>query len=91
MLAWPAHQQKLVVVKMSRSTVTLFEIAFVDRLVIKNALKSKFTDFEVSVLHESTRHAGVEYIITRVIKHFKKSQIPAFSPIKFLSMLKTLG
>jgi hypothetical protein len=66
------------------------EIASVKRLVIENALISKFTDFEDSVLHESARHAGAEYIITRNIKSFKSTKIPAFTPTGFLSMLESL-
>jgi len=73
------------------SIMALFEVASVNRLVIENALKSKFTDFEDSVLHESARHAGAEYIITRNIKDFKKSKIPAFTPTEFVSMLESLG
>ncbi len=72
------------------SIVGLFEVASVNRIVIESALKSKFTDFEDSVLHESARHAGVEYIITRNIKDFKKSKIPVFTPTEFLSILETL-
>lgn len=71
------------------SIIALFEVASVNRLVIESALKSKFIDFEDSVLHESARHAGVEYIITRNIKDFKKTKIPAFTPIEFLSMLES--
>jgi predicted nucleic acid-binding protein len=59
--------------------------------VIENALKSKFSDFEDSVLHESARHAGAEYIITRNIKDFKNTKIPVFTPTEFLSMLESLG
>jgi len=73
------------------SIIALFEVASVNRLVIENALKSKFTDFEDSVLHESARHAGAEYIITRNIKDFKSSKIPAYTPTEFLSMLESLG
>ena len=73
------------------SIMALFEIASVNRLVIENALVSKFNDFEDSVLHESARHAGAEYIITRNIKDFKKSKIPAFSPTEFLNMLESLS
>ncbi len=72
------------------SMMALFEVAAVNRIVIESALNSKFTDFEDSVLHESARHAGVEYIITRNIKDFKKSKIPAFTPTEFLSMLESL-
>ena len=39
--------------------MALFEVASVNRLVIENALQSKFADFEDSVLHESARHAGI--------------------------------
>lgn len=74
-----------------RSIMTLFEVASVNRVVIENALKTKFTDFEDSVLHESARHAGAEYIITRNIKDFSKSQIPTYTPTEFLSMLESLG
>lgn len=73
------------------SIMALFEIAPVNRLVIENALVSKFSDFEDSVLHESARHAGAEYIITRNAKDFKKSKIPVFTPGEFLNMLESLG
>ena len=72
------------------SIMALFEVASVNRLVIENALKSKFSDFEDSVLHESARHAGAEYIITRNIKDFKKSKIPVYTPTEFLNMLESL-
>ena len=73
------------------SIMALFEIASVNRLVIENALKSKFSDFEDSVLHESARHAGVEYIITRNIKDFKKSKMPVYTATEFLTMLESLS
>ena len=72
------------------SIMALFEIASVNRLVIENALKSNFSDFENSVLNESAKHAGAEYIITRNIKDFKKSTIPAYTATEFLSMLESL-
>jgi len=70
--------------------MALFEIASVNRLVIENALKSKFSDFEDAVLHESARHAGAEYIITRNFNDFKITKIPAFTPTEFLNMLESL-
>ncbi len=72
------------------SIMALFKIASVNRLVIENAIKSKITDFEDSVLHESAKHAGVDYIVTRNIKDFKKTKIPVFTPTEFLSMLESL-
>ncbi|OEU59048.1 MAG: twitching motility protein PilT [Desulfobulbaceae bacterium S3730MH12] len=74
-----------------KSIMALFEVASVNRLVIENALESKFSDFEDSVLHESARHAGAEYIVTRNIKDFTKSKIPAYTPTEFLSMIESLS
>jgi predicted nucleic acid-binding protein len=78
-------------IKSINSLMALFEVASVNSLVIENALKSKCIDFEDSVLHESARYAGAEYIVTRNIKVFKKSEIPVFTPTELLSMLETLG
>lgn len=70
--------------------MVLIEVAAVNRLVIENALESKFTNFEDSILHESTIHAGVEYIVSRNIKDFKNAKVPVSTPIEFLSMLESL-
>ncbi len=85
------HLDKEKALNSINSIMGLFEIASVNRIVIESALTTKFTDFEDSVLHESTRHAGVEYIITRNINDFKKSKIPVFTPTEFLSMLESLS
>ena len=76
--------------KSIHSIVSLFEIASVNRVVIENALKSNFADFEDAVVSESARHAGVEYIITRNVVDFKKSKIPAYTPTEFLGILESL-
>ncbi len=71
--------------------MSLFEVASVNRLVLENALVSKFTDFEDSVLHEAGRHCGAEYIVTRNISDFKHAKLPAYTPTEFLSMLESLA
>jgi len=73
-----------------QSLLSLFEIASVNRVVIENALKSKFSDFEDAVLHESARHSGAQYIVTRDITDFKKSKIPVYTPTEILGMLESL-
>lgn len=52
----------------------LFEVASVNRIVIESALKSKFTDFKDSILHESARHAGVNYIISKILRILKNQK-----------------
>ncbi len=49
-----------------------------------------FSDFEDSVLHESARHSGAQYIVTRDITDFKKSKIPVYTPTEILGMLESL-
>ncbi len=58
--------------------------------MLKKAIKSKFNDFEDSVIHESALHAGAQYIITRNIKDFKRSKLPVFEPHEFINMIELL-
>lgn len=77
-------------IKHIRLLLSLFEIAPVNRVVVENALECNFSDYEDAVIVESAQHAGVEYIITRNIKDFKKSAIPVFTPLDFIQVLTSL-
>ena len=52
------------------------------------ALTSPVTDFEDAVLIESAVRSHVDYIITRNLKDFTKSQIPVLSPSQLLKKLE---
>ena len=73
-----------------RLLLSLFTIAPVNRSVIENGLECNFTDYEDAVIVEAAQHSGVEYIITRNIKDFKKSSVPVFTPSDFLQVLASL-
>ena len=73
-----------------RLLLSLFEIAPVNRMVVENALECNFPDYEDAAIVESAQHAGVEYIITRNIKDFKKSSIPVYTPSGFIQALTSL-
>lgn len=73
-----------------KSLITLFDIASVNRTVIEDALKSKFSDFEDSVIYQSSRHVGADAIVTRDPKGFKKSKLPVYSPIELLKILEAI-
>ncbi|MBF0274559.1 MAG: PIN domain-containing protein [Nitrospinae bacterium] len=73
-----------------QTLLALFEIAPVNRIVLENALKGKWKDYEDSVLQESAVHSGVEYIITRDVSGFKNSKLPVYSPDEFLTILETI-
>ena len=68
----------------------LFEIASVGRLVIEEALKSKFTDFEDAVIYQAAYHAGADGIVTRDYKGLKKSKLPVYNPIELLNILRAI-
>ncbi len=67
--------------------ISLFVIAPVNRVVLERAIKSKFNDFEHAVIHESALIAGAQYIVTRNITDFKRSQLPVFEPSELISHL----
>ena len=56
----------------------------VDKNVIEQALKSKFTDFEDAVQYFSAKQFGATIIITRNKQDFTNSAIPCQTPIEFL-------
>ncbi len=72
------------------SLLSLFVIAPVNRIVIENAINSKFNDFEDAVLHAAAQHAGAKYIVTRNSIDFKKSQLSVFEPPELVNALKLL-
>ena len=74
-----------------QTLLALFVIAPVNRVVLEDAAKSKFKDFEDAVLHESAIHAGAEYIVTRNLADFKKSKLPTFSPVDLINSLESLS
>ena len=50
----------------------IFQVSQVDKSCLESALNSKITDFEDAVLDESAYREGVDGIITRNEKDFKK-------------------
>ncbi len=70
------------------SLFKLFEIATVDRKVLITALEADDTDYEDSVIYKSAFFSGVDIIITRDTKGFKKSNIPVYTPDEMIKLLK---
>ena len=70
--------------------VALLEIAPVNRVVIKDALRSGFSDFEEAIVCQAAYHAVADAIVTRDRKGFKKSEIPVYSPTEILNILRSI-
>ena len=63
------------------------EISGIDRYKIKNALSNNsFKDVEDCLQLECAKDFSADYIVTRNIKDFLKSDIPAILPDDFLKM-----
>jgi len=62
-----------------KKLLSLFEVAPVNRHVLESALMLDFNDSEDAVIHEAACHMGVDAIVTRNQKDFKKSRMPVYS------------
>ena len=61
------------------------EIVGIDRSKIINAVNNeRFTDIEDCLQYECAREFSADYIVTRNVKDFQNSTIPAISPDEFL-------
>jgi len=69
------------------SLTMMFDVVPVNKIVLQNALKSKFLDFEDAVLKESAVNSGVDGIVTRNPKDFKSSTLPIYNPKELITVL----
>jgi len=69
------------------SLTMMFDVVPVNKIVLQNALKSKFLDFEDAVLNESAVNSGVDGIATRNPKDFKSSTLPIYNPKELITVL----
>jgi predicted nucleic acid-binding protein len=59
----------------------------INERILNKALNSSIEDFEDAVIETSSNDKGVEYIITRNIKDFKKSAVKAITPEELLVVI----
>ena len=71
-----------------RELLAIFDVACVDRDVLRGALDLGFSDYEDAVLHEAARAAGATAIVTRDGRGFARSSLPVFTPSELLAALQ---
>jgi predicted nucleic acid-binding protein len=71
-----------------RALLAIFNVACVDREVLRGALDTGFSDYEDAVLHEAARAAGAAAIVTRNGKDFSRSSLPVFDPTELLAAVQ---
>ena len=67
--------------------LSLLEVAPVNRAVLESALEGTYDDFEDGVVSEAASRVGAKAIITRNIRHYRNSSVPAYLPTEILKML----
>ena len=72
-------------IKIISGIMQIFEIIETNKAILETALLSNITDFEDAVIVESAKIRKVDYIITRNIKDFKSSPVPAMLPEEYLA------
>ena len=65
--------------------LSLVQILSVDESTIKKAAMSEFKDFEDAIQNFCAEEGGLNHIITRNLKDFKKSKLSIQTPKEFLA------
>jgi predicted nucleic acid-binding protein len=68
--------------------LSVFRIAPVKESTLRLALESKISDFEDAVQFAAANEVAAEFIVTRNVGDYKKSEVPATTPDLFLATLK---
>lgn len=71
-----------------RKLLSFLEVAAVNHTVIEGALEGKIRDFEDGVISESALIVEARAIITRNIRDYRDSKVPAYTPDEFLKIIK---
>lgn len=66
------------------SLISFIDVLAIDKAIILNALKSEIDDFEDSVQIHASISNSIDFIITRNISDYIKSEVPAFTPKDFV-------
>ena len=71
-----------------KTLLDIFNVAAVDKGVLRAAVDDGFGDFDDAVLYESAKANNIDIIVTRNIKDFKKAGISVMTPAQFLALGK---
>lgn len=72
------------------SLFEIFHLCSVNQVVLEEALNSGFKDYEEAVQYQSALQAGLDGILTRNKKDYRKSDLPVYTPNELLKALETL-
>ena len=70
--------------KIISKILQVYDVINIDKEILDKAVLSNITDFEDAVIVESAKANNIDCIITRNIKDFKYSTVPAMLPEEYL-------
>lgn len=70
-----------------RDLLDLFDVAPVDRTILRRALEGPLTDFEDAVLYEAALAQGADAIVTRNVRDFRKADLPVWLPAEAVARM----
>ncbi|MCM1167967.1 MAG: PIN domain-containing protein [Lachnospiraceae bacterium] len=73
--------------KVLNTLFALFEVADTFALDCKTAVSLPINDYEDAVMAQTAVRISADYVITRNLKDYKASPVPAISPVDFLELL----
>lgn len=73
---------------MLKKILSIFSIAPVNKIVLERAIDSSISDCEDAVTNESAIISGLEGIVTRYTRDFKKSKLSIYDPAELTAILK---
>ncbi len=71
--------------------LSVFQAAAIDGSVVQSALQAGDSDFEYAVSAAAAHSQHCDYIVTRNLKGFRKSPVPAVTPGALLAMIYGVG
>jgi len=71
-----------------KSLLSIFQVSQVNKSVLEFALNSNFKDFEDAVQYYSGKCAGINCVVTRNTKDYKKTKLPIYTPTELWSILQ---
>jgi len=81
---YPKRKRIFIIAKL----LDIFSIIPTTKKILRNALNSEIVDYEDAVIEDSARSEGVEFIVSRNIKDFKKGKTECFSALEALTILE---
>lgn len=72
-----------------QALLTILDVAAVGKSEINGAFQSEMTDFEDAVQAQCAKRLKADYIVTRNLRDFKASHVPAISPADAVTMLRS--